>query len=158
VSDNPVNQVPWPGLKATMMGEESAQGIGAPDTQTTDVNQIIDTNTQSPRTVTPLIQSQDFEVTSASLNTALGWLAHSIIVDNPTTSWLYLQNINRYVGPGVMQCIIPIESGTQVAQAKFQAPPGVTNPGLYHATNAHVVYTSKLYMPCPGYAPIPGGS
>lgn len=55
----------------------------------------------------------------------LGFMAHSVVVDNPTSAWVFLPEAQQYVPPFTMGQIIAYRSAAQTPTVAFQTPPGI---------------------------------
>lgn len=86
-----------------------------------------------------------------SLEEELGFIAHSIIIDNPTPQWLFLPNVWRFVGPNGLGIVMNIPSGSQKAHVLFQSPPGIAQPGGQAGAAATVQWVEAIMFPSPGY-------
>lgn len=96
----------------------------------------------------------------------LGFVARSIRIDNPTPAFYYLPAVYRYIPPFSSGIVIPLSANAnEIAEAAYQAPPGVSQPTLTGAiATATFIYDEEdsapdsgvglLYAPSPNIIPI----
>lgn len=103
----------------------------------------------------PPVRTDTFAVAAAPLMTTLSWSAVQVIVDNPTTWWLYLPAARRYIRPGLMGAVVPFPGSTEVS-AQWQAPIGYTQPTPVAGQEATLVWLSGGIeaSPHPGVAAV----
>jgi hypothetical protein len=97
------------------------------------------------------VETIDFLSTAtARLDQELGFPVHSIMVDNPTTQWLFVQSAQRFVMPGLMGLVMQVPRAANKAEAQWRAPVGVTQPALENATTATITFCEAFLAPNPG--------
>jgi hypothetical protein len=103
----------------------------------------------------PPARTDTFAVGAAPLVKALSWTVVQVIVDNPTTWWLYLPTAQRFIHPGVMGAVVPLPGSTQV-QVQWQAPVGYSLPPPIAGQQATLVWLSEGVeaAPHPGIATV----
>ena len=84
-----------------------------------------------------------------ALSTELGYLAQTVVVDNLTASWIFIQQAGRYVPPFTYGATFGLGAGVQVAQATWQTPPGIVAPTV-GAGQAQLTFTSEALPPSNG--------
>lgn len=92
-----------------------------------------------------------FAVTEGKpLSSDLGFLAHTVIVDNITPSWLDMrQNVGRFIPPFTYGATFPLGAGIQVAQAAWATPPALQAPTVAGG-QAQLTFTSAALPPSNG--------
>ncbi len=90
------------------------------------------------------------------LDQQLGFPAHSVIIDNPTTQWFFLQSAQRFVPPGLQNAVWQIPKASTQAQGQWRAPVGVTQIALGSATQITLTFCEAFLMPSPGVITIGG--
>jgi hypothetical protein len=94
-------------------------------------------------------QNQDFSVKNGTpLAEQLGFFARSVVVDNRTSSYIFVKGAGRWVDPGLgagMQV-----DGTQVAEIEWSAPPGKVQIPPVAGEEAQVVFYSDVAPPGTG--------
>jgi len=89
-----------------------------------------------------MAQSDSFEVNNGSeLNEQLGYQARSCVVDNFTSSWLYVPAARRYVPPGG-GAGFSFDAAQQVAKIQWKTPPGKTPVAAIPTEVAEVVFST----------------
>lgn len=103
----------------------------------------------------PPVRTDTFAVAATPLTTTLNWTAVQVIVDNPTTWWLYLPAARRYIRPGLMGAVVPFPGSTEVS-AQWQAPIGYAQPAPIAGQEATLIWLSAGVeaSPHPGVAPV----
>jgi hypothetical protein len=87
--------------------------------------------------------------TSTPLNTGLGFMAKSIIVDNTAPQWLALSN-GRSIPPFTVGVIVAFPYGVQSAQASFTSPTGIVQVLPRRAYSAALTFTDAVLTPSSG--------
>jgi hypothetical protein len=95
--------------------------------------------------------------TTAKLDQQLGFPAHSVIIDNPTKLWIWIQSAQRFACPGLMGAVWQIPKAAEKAEAAVRAPQGVVQPGIGTATQVTITFCEAFLMPSPGIIHTPGG-
>ena len=101
------------------------------------------------------VRTDTFAVAATPLTTTLNWTAVQVIVDNPTTWWLYLPAARRYIRPGLMGAVVPFPGSTEVS-AQWQAPIGYSQPTPIAGQEATLIWLSAGVeaSPHPGVAAV----
>ncbi len=68
-------------------------------------------------------------------NRQLGFSAKTLRIDNPTAAYWYLPDQLRFIQPFASGVIVTL-AGTQVANIRFQAPPGLQQPAAFPVSAA----------------------
>jgi hypothetical protein len=92
------------------------------------------------------------------LDQQLGFPAHSVIVDNPTTQWLFVQSAQRYAAPGLMGAVWQIPKAAAKAEAQWRAPMPMVQPAIGITTQATITFCEAWLMPVEGIIVTPAGS
>jgi hypothetical protein len=87
---------------------------------------------------------------STRLDQQLGFPAHSVMIDNPTTQWFFLQSAQRFVAPGLMNAVWQIPKASTQAQGQWRAPSPVAQAGLGTANQITLTFCEAYLMPSPG--------
>ncbi len=87
---------------------------------------------------------------SLRLDQQLGFPAHSVIIDNPTTQWFFLQSAQRYVAPGLMGAVWQIPKASTQAQGQWRAPTPIVQQALGTANQITITFCEAFLMPTPG--------
>jgi hypothetical protein len=95
--------------------------------------------------------------TSPKLDQQLGFPAHSVIIDNPTKLWIWIQSAQRFACPGLMGAVWQIPKSAEKAEAAVRAPQGVVQPGIGTATQVTLTFCEAFLMPSPGIIHTAGG-
>ncbi len=95
--------------------------------------------------------------TTARLDQELGFPAHSVIVDNPTKFWFFIQSAQRFACPGLMGAVWQIPKAATKAECQVRAPQGVVQPGIGTATAITLTFCEAFLMPSPGIIHTAGG-
>lgn len=103
----------------------------------------------------PPVRTDTLAVAATPLTTTLNWTAVQVIVDNPTTWWLYLPAARRYIRPGLMGAVVPFPGSTEVS-AQWQAPIGYSQPTPIAGQEATLIWLSAGVeaSPHPGVAAV----
>ncbi len=64
------------------------------------------------------------------LEEGVGFPVHTLLVDNPTYSWLMVEPGRRWIMPYLVGAIVPVFSGGQVVRVTAGAPPGLKSNTL----------------------------
>ena len=114
----------------------------------------------APQTITRQIYGPDTAPSSThvtSLEEQIGFLAHTLFIDNATANWFFVANAGRWIPPYTIGWIIPLPGGTQVMDVKPIAPPAFVNltPCVevsdQAAEYALVTYTAAIHPPVSGF-------
>lgn len=79
-----------------------------------------------------------------------GFPIHSMIIDNYSNIWLYVDGAQRYIPPGVVGTVLSVFAAPTKLRITAAAPPGVTQPDL--STPAGVI-SVQLYEELREYSP-----
>lgn len=85
----------------------------------------------------------------------LGFLAHSIVVDNPTAQWWYVPAAGAYIEPYILGVILQIEGTEHASIQAVSAPAGVAELPAIAGQIGTVVFHSD-YLPASEGRPILG--
>lgn len=96
------------------------------------------------------LQVTEFDVTEqVRLNRQLGFIAHSVTVDNLSASWLRVQGCGRFVPPFTYGFAGSLIGGTQQANVTWETPIGILPPTA-GAGQAQIIYTAGDLAPSNG--------
>lgn len=84
----------------------------------------------------------------------IGFNPQSVIVDNYSNHWLFLQDAGRYIGPYTTGAILPLFHAN-AANAKWQTPAGVTQTPQTLGGGAHLTFTDAVLAYIPGAPSVP---
>lgn len=88
---------------------------------------------------------------AVDLDQELGFMAHSIVVDNPTKQWVFISAAQRWVPPGVLGYVMQIPKAASKAQARWRAPDGLAQPAIGTAVTVTITFCEAWLMPSPGF-------
>lgn len=81
----------------------------------------------------------------------LGFPAHSVAVDNPTSQWLYVEPCNRVIPPYTLGWVLPVISGgAQNARVLSRTPPGLSALTAVAGEMAYVAWHEAHLRPSAG--------
>lgn len=85
------------------------------------------------------------------LDQELGFMAHSVVADNPTKQWIFLSSAQRWIPPGTIGYVMQIPKAASKAQARWRAPDALAQPAIGTAKNATFTFCEAWLMPSPGF-------
>lgn len=88
-----------------------------------------------------------FDTTGDRPGSSLGFVAHSVQLDNFTNLWLWLPSARRFVPPCMFSVVLQIIDGTSVAEWHVQIPPGHAAGALGTAASGVVTVWYEDYLP-----------
>lgn len=146
------------GKRSTPPGERDDRGGRGQETERQNVEEELEyiypipvpPTRQVPRTELEGDRADTFRLEqnaggTAALDAQLGFLARSVRVDNYTTRWLYVADLDMYVPPRCFGMISSIVAGTQKVRVIQEAPPGGVALGAITAGEiARVVFTERM--------------
>jgi len=95
------------------------------------------------------VESKDVNV-GVNIDDELGFPVHSIIIDNPTSQWIWLESAARSIPPGNMDRVVQVPRASTKAQIRWRAPAGVAQPGAGAAVAATITFCEAFLQPSPG--------
>lgn len=95
-------------------------------------------------------------LTNLPVRHELSFPAHSVLVDNYTSQWLFVPAARRWVMPWVTGLILPLAVETSIGDISVGSPGGLAQLASVGTYVSHTWYAAML-PPCPG-TPIQAGS
>jgi hypothetical protein len=81
----------------------------------------------------------------------LGFPVHSVVIDNPTTQWIWIESAAGFCPPNTIGKVLQVPRASTKAQVRWRPPAGVAQPAAgAGAKNATIVFCEAFLMPNPG--------